>query len=236
APPVAAPLLRLRLLGRIEACWLGRPVLLPRHGAELLALLALAGPAGISGDDLRDRLYGDPAASPHGLRKLLERVRKLMPGVVALDGAAYRLALPAGQLQADLLTVRETPLACQSLEELELAASLAGQPLLPGSEEPWVLGERETLRRRAVELWLALADLARERHAFELAVRAYQEARALSPLHERAVASSLRLNLDLGRHAEAVSVFLEYRSLLDDMLGLNPSPVVELLYKQALGA
>jgi hypothetical protein len=137
------PLLRLSLLGRdrgVVQVGDRRVELRPRH-AEILALLA-AHPEGVSADVLCAELHGD-AGSPGSVRVEISRLRKLIGPCI--DTERYRLTCP---VQTDAGRV-EGLLRAGAIRE---AAERYAGPLLPGSEAPGVVRERDGL-----DCWLRQA-------------------------------------------------------------------------------
>ncbi|HYF62488.1 MAG TPA: tetratricopeptide repeat protein [Herpetosiphonaceae bacterium] len=229
------PRLALRVLGEQRVQWQGADVeRFPRNGLLALTLLVLSGGAGMTGEELRERIWGDGDGSLAAWRKTLERVRQRMPGVIVLDGATYRIGLPLEQIDADISLVLNTPLAGGDPAALRQAAEYAARPLLAGIDEPWVLGERQRLLRRGAELWFALGAFEQDEHNLDAAGAAYATALALHPLHERAVIAAMSLALRQARRHEAIEIYRAYsqRSLAE--LGLDPGPEIEGLYRRAL--
>jgi hypothetical protein len=135
-----APVLKLTLLRpgqpRIELD--GRPLRLSRIRTEILALLA-ARPAGMTTEELAAELYGDDGR-PSAVRVQVFRLRKhLGPWI---DTAPYRLSI---DVESDVALVRGL-LERGAVRE---AAERYPGPLLPHSEAPGVVRERE-----ALECWL----------------------------------------------------------------------------------
>jgi hypothetical protein len=124
----------------------GRPIALrPRHG-ELLALLA-AHPHGASAELLCADLYGDEG-HPASIRVEMSRLRKLLGD--GIDRVRYCLA-PG--VRSDAARVREL----LRRNEVRAAADSYAGPLLPRSEAPGVVRERDDL-----EGWLRHAALTSE--------------------------------------------------------------------------
>jgi hypothetical protein len=140
------PALKLRFLaGEPSATYEGAEVKLPQRMAEVALALALQ-PDGVSRDALNDFLTDDSVAgfTPGGLRGMLTRVRSLLP----VSDAPYRYTVP---FHADVLELRDL-LASRRVRE---AVSLYRHPLLPLSEAPGAVEEREGLEeelRQAVLL------------------------------------------------------------------------------------
>ena len=127
---------RLRLLGSEQSAVIvdGRSIALRQRQAELVALLCLH-PDGLSTEQLGSDLYGD-AATNSTVRGEVSRLRARLG--IPIETNTYRLAVhvecDVGRVQALLRRglIRE-------------AAELYGGPLLPRSEAPGVVRERDAL-------------------------------------------------------------------------------------------
>ena len=117
----------------------------PRH-AELLVLLA-ARPHGADAEHLSAELYGENG-HPASVRVEMSRLRKLLPGCI--DPDRYRLTC---DLDGDASHVRRALRA----SAVQTAAHAYPGPLLPRSEAPGVVREREDL-----EGWMRNAVLTGE--------------------------------------------------------------------------
>jgi hypothetical protein len=139
----AAPLLKLGLLGRDRALLRlhgGETELRPRL-AEILALLC-ANPSGYSADGLCADLHGD-GGSPGSVRVEVSRLRKVVGPWIDME--RYRLTC---DVETDVRRVEGLLTAGRARE----AAETYPGPLLPSSEAPGVVREREHL-----EAWLRQA-------------------------------------------------------------------------------
>jgi hypothetical protein len=141
----ARPLIRLSVLGRERALLeIGseRAELRPRL-AEVLTLLC-AHPQGLSAEALCAELHGD-GGSVAGVRVEVSRLRKLLGPWI--DAERYRLTC---DVETDVRRI-EALLAAGAVRE---AAEAYAGPLLPGSEAPGVVRERERL-----DSWLRQAAM-----------------------------------------------------------------------------
>ena len=146
------PLLRLSLLGRDRAGAElgGRPVQLSRRHSEVLALLSMR-PSGMTSEELAADLYGDPGTSST-TRVEVHRLRKLLGQW--LDADPYRLS---SDVESDVARVK----GLLDRGDVRGAVELYDGPLLPHSEAPGVVRERDSL-----EAWLRQAVMtADEEHA-----------------------------------------------------------------------
>ena len=132
----ARPHLMLRLLRRDKASVEldGRPLQVSRTATEILALLA-ARPSGMTSEELAAELYGDDGR-PSAVRVQIFRLRKLLGPWI--DTTPYRLTL---DVDSDVAHVSRL---LNRAAVREAAESYDG-PLLPHSEAPGVVREREAL-------------------------------------------------------------------------------------------
>jgi DNA-binding NarL/FixJ family response regulator len=121
----------------------GRTIELSRRHTEILALLS-ARPAGMTAEELAADLYGD-AGQPGTIRVQVHRLRKLLGAWI--DTEPYRLAI---DVESDLSRVR----GCLDRGAVRVAAEHYAGPLLPRSEAPGIVRERDQL-----ETWLRQAVL-----------------------------------------------------------------------------
>jgi hypothetical protein len=140
---------RLSALGRGDGLLSlsGRHLRLHRRHAEIMIMLA-AYPEGLTGEQLAATLYDD-LANPTTLRVEMTRLRRVIGG--ALGSRPYRLtsvfATDFGEVAA-------------ALRGGDVAAAVAGYPgpLLPSSEAPGVVSQREWLDTRLRSAVLACSD------------------------------------------------------------------------------
>lgn len=185
----ASPTLSLRFLGgEVRAVQGGVEQKLPQRVAEVALAIALH-PDGIGRDELNAFLTpeGQPAFTAGGVRGMLTRVRSHLP----VSDVPYRFTVSFG---ADVLQLREY-LAGQRVRE---AVSLYRQPLLPLSDAPGVVEERESLEEELRQAVLmsrdpdALCELA-ERLGDDLEVWA-SAAEALGPNDPRLAVARARVS------------------------------------------
>ena len=225
APPVEV---ELDLLGGFAVRAGGRPLELPLGAQRVVAFVALAGRpvtrALVAGTLWSDSTEERAAAS---LRSALWRIKRAGAPLLVVTGATARLA------DGVRLDVHEVARLCQAVIEGDgpsawTAAHLEWlrSDLLSGWYDDWVMFERERLhhlRLAALEtLCLQLIDAGR----LELAVQAGVQAVAAEPLRESARRALIEAHLALGNVCAAAREFQAYRQLLDDELGVEPSPLL----------
>jgi hypothetical protein len=135
--PVAPgrPALKLTLLrDRPRVEFDGRPLQLSPMRTEILALLS-ARPAGMTSEELAADLYGDDGR-PGAVRVQVFRLRKLLGPWI--DTAPYRLSMDVESDVAQVCGLLERGAVREAAEHYE-------GPLLPHSEAPGVVRERDAL-------------------------------------------------------------------------------------------
>jgi serine/threonine protein kinase/DNA-binding winged helix-turn-helix (wHTH) protein len=242
----------VRVLGQIEATD-GRQIALggPTQ-RRLLAVLALHRGEVVSVDRLIDVMWpGDqrPDRAERNVHSYVHRLRAAFAGSserIVTVGAGYRLDLRPGEFDAE----RYEQLAAagrhsfdggeipEALDAISAARALwRGRPYGEFADEPWALGDVT----RLTELQAGVSELNAEvLLSVGRSADAAAELEALireHPLRERPRALQMQALYHGGRQAEALRVFHEFRRLLVDEVGLQPSAeLVDLDRRIATGA
>lgn len=248
-PPYDVPAwpwrLRIETLGRFVVNKDDQPLVFKgksqRKPLELLEVLIAFGGRDVASEKIIDALWpeADGAAGAHSLEMALHRLRKLLghDGVIKVQDG--RLSLDARGVGLDVWALErvlgrieqrlKTAGVDESLETLEgeLLRLCAG-PFLDGSPEPWALAAREKLHSRINRTFAKLARHAESAGDLERAVRACRQGLELDPLAEELSASLMRALRRLGRPAEAVAVFDRSREAFSRLLGVEPSPELQM--------
>jgi DNA-binding SARP family transcriptional activator len=224
---VPAP--RITLLDGFSLC-LGSPgARLPPdevpHGVQrLVAHLSLAVRPPRSA--VAGHLWPDvPEDHAHGsLRSALWRLHKAAPGLVEVSPNSLSLAdgvrVDVRDLDDWARRVRDP--GC-SLDDVQVPEAGYRGELLPGWYDDWVLLERERLRQlRMHALELVAERLAAAGRYCDALQAAYAAVRA-EPLRESAHRTVIRVHLAEGNTTEAVRAHEQFRVLLADELGVQPS-------------
>ena len=200
--------------------------------------------------------WGDEEAS-NNLRKSLHRLRQTLdahqPGFsaqlltitrqdVTLDTALIHVDVARFQTLLAAIAAhphRHLHLCRACLERLAEAVDLYRGELLSGFSlgdaiafEEWLLVERERLHQQAM---LALAQLAtahEQRSEFALADRFAARQLALEPWREEVHRQRMRLLALSGQRSQALAQYAQCRRILEQELGIAPSPETEQLYAQ----
>jgi predicted ATPase/DNA-binding SARP family transcriptional activator len=240
----------LRVLGTVEIRSDGVPRLAAgaARTRRLLALLTLRAGQPVSVDAVAETLWGEdqpdhPAAS---VQTLVSRLRRLLadtPGVDVLTTAGgYLLAVDDDALDVrrfEELAARgarlldEDPVAAAEILDEALALWTGDAFGELAEEEPFraEAARLEELRATAVED-RAEAGLRLGRH-HEVAAR-LEPLVAAAPLRERRRAQLILARHRAGRTADALAAYQDYRDVLVEELGLEPSAALQSLHAAVL--
>ena len=235
-----------RILGPFEAIDETGPVQLTAGKQRaLLALLLLDAERVVPIDRLVDDLWGDdvPDTAAKMVQILVSQLRKLLPAgllrtrapgyLVELEGHSLDLhrfeQLHAGGREA-LADGRAGEAAAALREALELWRG----PALAEFEEPFArleegrLAEQQlTCLEERIEAELMLGHHAQLVAELDALVRRH-------PLRERLRGQLMLALYRCGRQAEALEVFTSFRRMLDEELGIDPSPRLKVLERRML--
>lgn len=228
-PEVALPV--VRLLGAVRFVpGAGGPVELPSATQRrVVAMLALAAGATVRSEYLSDVLD----VSSGALRTTVSRLRaRLGDGVIRTDGLGYRLTCAVDTTRFTEL-LGESPERANRLATLDQALALwDGEALDEFRHESWAAADAarlDELRCVAIEERAALlVNVARAGEAvavLEAHVRA-------NPLRDRARGVLIRALAREGRQADALRAYHEYRTVLAEETGTEPSATVRSIERR----
>ena len=234
------PLVRLVLLGRMEAWSLASTAVLPRgrKARALLAVLGLAGGQPVPRARLGALLWSTRGVEQQrlSLRQALHEVQQALAGAGAplLQPGRDSLALPAGRIWVDALEVARTgPVRPETLDLLgaELLADLDG---LDPAFDAWLAERRRALKASTVAVAAALLDQAQgaglgEGHGPEATARAARRLLAIDPLQEGAWRGLMRAEAARGDRVAALAAYRGCAEALAAQLGTRPGPETEAL-------
>jgi DNA-binding SARP family transcriptional activator/pimeloyl-ACP methyl ester carboxylesterase len=240
----------IRILGPMQVRNSGGEPFPPRGTKQrlLLAMLLLHSPRVVSAGRLTEALWGStPPADPRAaLRTQISRLRGFLqvagagPDPIRSEPWGYRLDvrgidLDAERFQALVRSSRTAPDPARELDALTEALALwGGTPWEEFSDLPTFLGPARALGE--------LRAGARERQIHCLLIlgrvqEALAEAEALigeDVLRERPRSLLMQGLHQAGRQSEALAAYQEFRRLLSDELGLEPSPALRDLHGRIL--
>jgi DNA-binding SARP family transcriptional activator len=220
----------ISLIGSFGLWYLGRPVELPRRAQKLLAILALRGQTS------RSRLAGMlwPEATEDralaSLRTGLWRVQTAAPEVLVAMGCTVEVD---PRVQVD---VREfVDQATRALRDGRTAAPIRLEDVYQGDlladwDDEWLTSDRERLRQLRLHLMETLSDQLARDGRFGLAVEFALAALREDILRESAHRAVICAYLAEGNISEAHRAFVRCAKVLEEELGVEPSPrITELL-------
>ena len=233
---------RLYLLGGLRLLCRDHPLQFkrkaPQKPLELLALLAAAGPSGLTLRVIADRLWPDLEADAAAVNvdTNLYRLRKLLGVEDALISAKGRISINPTQCWVDAWSFERLATECvhaprESLvERAREALALYNGPFLDqDGEQSWALAYREQLARRMTQLTEAAGKALEENGDRTAAIELYQRSLALDNLAEPVYRRLIACLKDTGETAEALKVYRRCRELLSVVLGVQPSKETQAL-------
>ena len=236
--------LRCSVLGTLEVFVDDRPVTVPpgRRRAVLVCLLAHADRP-VSADTLIEAAWGpdlprDPSSSLH---TVLSRLRSQLGTDAFISGpAGYRIAAEPAGVDADefeaLLEKARAADPAQARELLFRALALWRGPAFGEyADAPFACvaaARLEGMRLDAAELY---ASALIETGEPSTAVAPLEELLAEQPFRERSIELMMRALYHAGRPTEALQRFHDFREMLADELGLDPSPALTAAELRILG-
>lgn len=173
-------------------------------------------------DSSEDRAAGS-------LRSALWRLNR--PGLELVRADGTHLAL-AATVEVDVRALMALARRLSGGDEVDGAADLAAgfeQDLLPDWYEDWVLFSRERWRHLRLVALESLTSRLSGSGAYAAAVDAGLTAVRAEPLRESAHRAVIEAHLAVGNSYEALRQYEEYRRLLREELGLEPSKVMGAL-------
>ena len=218
---------RLRLVSEFQLLIDGRVVELS-HGMERVIAFLGIHPSPISRSRLAATLWPDVAddRANGDLRTALWRLRRLA-GVIRNHDTRVGLDPEIDVDVTDLLALSgslvdaPTPSALRRLPEL-----VQGDEILPGWDEEWLVVERERFRLQRLRALERSAEHLLSQGAYAPALDAALACVASEPYRESAHRLVIRIHLAEGNNAEAYRAFGMYRGLVEEELGIAPSPLL----------
>ncbi|MEU6055334.1 AfsR/SARP family transcriptional regulator [Streptomyces xanthochromogenes] len=247
------PVLSYGLLGPLALIRSGQPVTVPRGPKvrQLLGLFLCRANRPVSLNDLVDELWGEnpPDTAEGTLRTHVHRLRRFLEsegpqsGLLQTRSAGYLLRVAPGLLDAESFEQaarqgRELSRARhwdEAADRLRQALGLWRGPALDDVAHGRLLSEHvahlEELRTSTTQAWIeAERELGHHRELIP-ELRALVEAHPLNEwLHEQLI-DLLAL---CGRRPEALDAYRRLWHVLDDELGLEPSPALQRLHHRIL--
>jgi DNA-binding SARP family transcriptional activator len=177
------------------------------------------------------------------LRNLLYRLRHTLPEADRFlhvdrrtlrwrDGAPFELDV--AEFEEALKRADEAPDGATERSALEQAVDLYDGDLLPGLYEDWIVPERERLRQSFERALERLTRLLEDQHHYRAAVGYGRRLVRHDPLREASYRRLMRLQALTGDRAGALRTYHRCATLLEQELGVEPSPATRQMYEQLL--
>ena len=248
--------IRIYLTGRVSVEVDGKVVVLERQfrgkqGRLVFAYLVCERTRPVSREELAAVVW--PENLSHAWEAALSSLTSRLAALLSMDVlksqglsfnfgfGQYQLRLPGDawiDLEAGTSALDRAESAIRSgeggsaLGPATVAASIARRPFLPGLNGFWQDAQRSKLERQLLRALDCLYEMQVFKGETELAVETAMEAVALDPYRERTQRFLMEAYAATGNKAKAVSVYHEFRRLLADGLGTEPSS--EALYLKLL--
>ncbi|NEQ49344.1 MAG: hypothetical protein F6K11_04305 [Leptolyngbya sp. SIO3F4] len=180
--------------------------------------------------NLRRRLHELKQKLPNGEQLLqIEKttVQWLQADNCWLDVADFETAAAVAITSLKKATVSE-------IEALEQAAKLYQGDLLPSCYDDWIEPYRDQLRQQAITILDTLVPLLAEQNQVRSALGYAHQLQRMDPLYEPVYCHLMRLHTQEGDRASALRVYHQYMTLLQEELGVPPSPTTSQLYEEIL--
>ena len=239
APGSEPVLVRLRLIGQMEAWTLTSESVLPtgRKTRALLAILALSLPRSVLRGRLAEMLWSRRpeeqarASLRQEIHRLLESLEPVGGQILAIS--RDHLSLRPGTVWVDVEEVLKASTAkpaALSLLDGELLEDLDG---VDPSFDAWLAGERERLRDRARGL---AENLLTEKHDPTDIIPAAQQLLGIDRTHEGAWRALMKAYATRGERGMAIQAFERCRTVLADQLDAQPSEETQRLLNEIRAA
>jgi DNA-binding SARP family transcriptional activator len=249
---------RVSLTGRLEVetdnTTLDATHLPGRQGRVVLAYLVAERDRPVPSEELAEAVWGTtlPPTWRPALRGAVSKVRGFLEALelpasdmLTSSSGCYQLVLPSDTTVDVELAEGEAEAAERAFDAGDLrraqsaaatARALAGRPLLPGQEGPWVERRRAAWHEVLVRALQVLVDVSLADGRGELAVQSATQLVGLEPFRESAHLRLLRAHAMAGDRGEALRAYDRCRRLLAEELGVDPSPELETAYLDLLRA
>jgi len=243
--------LKIYSLGRFELLKEGKPIRFSRKAqqkplAMLKALIAFGGKE-VREDQLEDALWpeaeGDAAhqsfkTNLHRLRQLLghEKVIHLQEGRLTLDDRFCWVDVWAFENTLEEADAHWKDERLESAVQLtEKAIQMYKRPFLAREiEQPWTISITERLRSKFLGSVVKLGHYWQQAEQWEKAVECYQKGLEIDDLAEEFYQGLMTCYQQLGRKAEALSIYNRFKKVLSATLGIEPSTKTQAIYQSMI--
>lgn len=249
--PETPPLLQIEMLGPVRISLEGTDITGTKwrftKSRDLLLYLAHQGqPVGIDRilEDLWPELPPEKGmnlfyGSLHWLRQVIQKDSQseiityrtktchLQPTVYTTDRRLYMALINEGSSESDVTE--------KNLGLLEEAVALYRGEYLSQLDYPWVIPEREHLKRLYLETAIRLAKFYLQNQDHLKAVKLLEPLAEQNPLREEIFVMLISAYAGLGDRLAVIGKYQRLKANLDDELGLKPAPEITKLYYRLCG-
>ncbi len=238
--------LKIYTLGRFSVLIHGKPLIFAgkaqKKPLELLKGLIAFGGREVREDKLACALWPLAENAPQALATTVHRLRKLI-GEDAVERSEGCLTLSPRHCWVDIWAferqMTHIDQACQERRLVEIVLQIErifaryGSGFLAAeSDARWAMTARERLRSKLLRQIETVADVLIVAQQHDAAIGCYRKALEIDPLAEALYCGLMQCYATTGRHAEALSIYERCREILNEQLGVKPSPRTEALARQ----
>ncbi len=202
-----------------------------RHGRYLLLYLALHAHTTLARSHVAGTLF--PEMPEERARRLLSqtiwRLRNVLPREVIVS--SYDTISLGQNVWVDLVEFSRLAQG-ESVEDWQQAVTLYKGDLCPDCYEDWALTARERVRETYITLLDRLVHHHKRGGQYEQALAYAREIVRLEPFWEQAHRELIHLYLIQDRPTDALRQYEALRALLQEELGVEPSPELQTLYQR----
>jgi LuxR family maltose regulon positive regulatory protein len=206
---------------------------------ELLQAIIAFGGSEVSAGALRDVLWPDSDGDTgyHALESGLYRLRQLLgaPGAVIMAGG--KLSLDRNFFWVDMWAFEQESQGTDDGRS-DAAARLArirrlyaGHFLEQESDKPWALETRQSLRDKFLRSIREAAQIYETQRLWQEAANVYQTGIELDGMAEDLYRGLMICHRELGDHIAVLQVYRRCRDLLTRVLGVQPNPKTQAIYR-----
>ena len=247
----------MKLFGKFSLCLEGPSAIEVKSERlqSLIAFLLIHREAPKSRNQIAFQLWPDvgDADAKANLRRRLHDLKKLLPDCdryLHITTKNLQWIHPKecwsdiGEFESILAQVKplKTPTESKSApssdditcELLERAATLYQGELLPTCYDDWIVPYRDQFRQQVITVLDAIIPQFAQRQNLRSAIGYAQQLQRIDPLYEPAYCHLMRLHAQEGDRASALRVYHQCMTLLQDELGVPPSPTTYQIYEQLL--
>lgn len=232
---------RFDVLGPLEVRDGQRPVDVgPRRNREVLATLLVHAGDVVSVETLIDEVWGGADVAPGSVHVVVSRLRsRLGADLIETRAPGYRLSperhrIDARDFETHLAAARDTEDAAVARDRIQQALALWRGDAYADVQVPTVRSEAERLHRLRLGAHQRLAEIDLSTGQHDEVARRLAVLVEAYPLEEGLLVPLMLAQYRAGRQAEALATYDRARRVLDEELGLEPTPAVREMQSRIL--